>query len=67
MMNILKNDKDDLADETEPENCSSPKITSASSKIKTSSRITAKRYPESQVIGILTRREAKNKWTSKHC
>ena len=59
-----KNDKTELADETKLEIYSSPKITSASSKIKSSSRIIAKRHPESQVIGdiekgILTRRKAK--------
>ena len=53
-----------LADEIEPENCSSPKEISIDSKIKTSSRIIAKRHLESQVIGdvekgILTRRKAK--------
>ena len=45
-------------DETEPENCSSPKMTSAGSKIKTS-RIITKRHHESQVIGILSRRKEK--------
>ena len=59
-----ENDKNDLADETKPKKNSSPKITSAGSKIKTSSRIIAKRHPESQVIGdvekgILTRRKEK--------
>ena len=57
-------DENELADEIEPENCSSPKITSVGSRIKNSSRIIAKRHPESQVIGnvekrILTRRKAK--------
>ena len=59
----LENVEFEIANETEQENCSSPKVTNTSLKIKTSSTIIAKRHFESQVIGdvekgILTRRKA---------
>ena len=54
----------EITDEIEQENYSNSKITNSGSKIKTWSRIIAKRRPESKVIGdvekgILTRRKAK--------
>lgn len=61
---VEPDDEDELVGKIEPENCLSPKITSDGSKLKTPSRIIAKRHPQSQVIGdiekgILTRRKAK--------
>ncbi|XP_059076415.1 uncharacterized protein LOC131067604 [Cryptomeria japonica] len=61
---VETDDEDELAGRIESENSPNSKITSDGSKIKTSSRIIAKRHPESQVIGdidkgILTRRKAK--------
>ena len=60
----FENVESEITDETEQENCSNSKITNSGSKIKTWSRIIAKRRSESQVIGdvekgILTRRKAK--------
>ena len=60
----FENVESEITDETEQENCSNSKIPNSGSKIKTWSRIIAKRRSESQVIGdvekgILTRRKAK--------